>query len=281
VPAAGRYVIEATTVGAGGTGAFSLSVVKERAPYLPQSIGQFRRDSATSIGIGTTTPDSEVVFKATVTDPNPLDSVRLQVEVVDTTSPFSGTPNDSGSFVGVGQTASVLRDSLKENKGFHWQARTCDKTRRCSSWAIFGGNSETAPDFRVNAIPENPTIDALSLNQFNGAAAIPVAGGTGGGLGSAQTVTFKATVSDVDPGDVLVLEVEAQTTGTTFDGVTNLYRGTGVASGSTAAAAAGYSVPLLQANYHWRARACDQTARCSAWVSFGVNAESATDFHVP
>jgi hypothetical protein len=88
-------------------------------------------------------------------------------------------------------------------------------------------------------------------------------------------------VTDPDPGDAIVLEVEVKPTGTAFDGTTNLYRGTGVASGSTAAAAAGYSVPLLQANYHWRARACDQTARCSAWVSFGGNAESATDFHVP
>ena len=281
VPAAGRYVIEATTVGAADTGAFHLSVVKERAPNRPQAIGQFRRDSATSIGIGTTTPQSEVVFKATVTDPNPLDSVRLELEVVDTTSPFSGTPNDSGSFVGVGQTAWVRRTGLAENAGFHWQARTCDKTARCSSWLSFGVNSEAAPDFRVNAIPENPTIDSLSLNQFNGAAVIPVGGGTGGGLGSAQTVTFKATVTDPDPGDAIVLEVEVKPTGTAFDGTTNLYRGTGVASGSTAASAAGYSVPLLQANYHWRAHACDQTARCSAWVSFGSNAESVADFHVP
>jgi len=282
VPAAGRYVIEATTVGAADTGAFSLSVVKELAPNRPQAIGQFRRDSATSIGIGTTTPESEVVFKATVTDPNPRDSVRLQLEVVDTTSPFSGTPNDSGSFVGVGQTAWVHRTGLAENAGFHWQARTCDKTKRCSSWLSFGVNSEAASDFRVNGIPENPTIDALSLNQFNGAAMIPVGGGTGGGLGSAQTVTFKAMVSDVDPGDALVLEVEVQPTGTAFDGTTNLYRGTGVASGSTAAAAAGYSVPLLQASYHWRAHACDQTSRCSAWVSFGGNADpGGTDFHVP
>jgi hypothetical protein len=283
-PAPGRYVIEATTVGAADTGAFSLSVVKERAPNLPQAIGQFRRDSATSIGIGTTTPQSEVVFKATVIDPNPLDSVRLELEVVDTTSPFSGTRNDSSSFVGVGQTAWVPHPGLAENKGFHWQARTCDKTGRCSSWAIFGGNSEAAPDFRVNAIPENPTIDAFSLNQFNGANVIPVGGGTGGGFGSAQTVTFKATVSDVDPGDMLVLEVEAKPTNSAFDGATNLYRGTGIASGGTAAAAAGYSVPLLQANYHWRARACDQTGRCSAWVSFGGNSDAGTaetDFHVP
>jgi hypothetical protein len=210
--------------------------------------------------------------------------VRLELEVVDTTSPFSGTPSHAGSFVGVGQTAWVRVTGLTENAGYHWRARTCDKTLRCNSWVSYGGNSDAVSDFLVNAIPENPTIDALSLNQFNGAAAIPVGAGTGGGLGSAQTVTFKATVSDVDPGDMLVLEVEVKPTGTAFDGTTNLYRGTGVASGSPAAAAAGYSVPLLQANYHWRARACDETSRCSAWVPFGGNSDvvtAATDFHVP
>jgi hypothetical protein len=37
-------------------------------------------------------------------------------------------------------------------------------------------------------------------------------------------------------------------------------------------------------NYHWRARACDQTGRCSAWAPFGGNSDvvtAATDFHVP
>ena len=285
VPAMGRYVIEATTVGAADTGAFSLSVVRERAPSLPQSIGQLRRDSTTSIGIGTTTPDSVAVFKATVNDPNLRDSVRLELELVEVSSPFSGTTSHQSGFVRVGQTAWIRATGLNENAGYHWRARTCDKTSRCSAWLSFGGNSDAAPDFLVNAIPENPTIDAFSLNQFNGAVPIPVGGGTGGGIGSAQTVTFKATVTDVDPGDILVIDVEAQSTGTAFDGTTNVYRGTGVASGSTAAAAAGYSVPLLGGtNYHWRARACDQTSRCSAWVPFGGNSDAitaATDFHVP
>ena len=53
-----------------------------------------------------------------------------------------------------------------------------------------------------------------------------------------------------------------------------------VPSNNTAVSSAGYSA-LLTTNYHWRARACDQTGRCSAWVSFGGNAENATDFHVP
>jgi hypothetical protein len=219
------------------------------------------------------------VFRAVLNDPNPRDSVRLEVELVDV-STLSTVSRQSG-YVAVGQTAWIRATGLAENAGYSWRGRACDKTSRCSAWQNFGANLAAAADFFVNRVPENPTIDASSLNQFNGAAVIPVGGGTGGGLGSAQTVTFKATVSDPDPGDVLVLEVESQSTGTAFDGTTNLYRGTGVASGSTAVAAAGYTVPLLGANYHWRARACDQTSRCSAWVSFGGNAESATDFSVP
>ena len=280
-PAAGRYVIEATTAAPAATGAFSLSAVREQAPNLPQSILQFHADSVTSVSIGVVDTQNVIVLKSTVNDPNPRDSVRLEVELVDVSSPFSGTASHQSAYVGVAKTAWIRATGLTENASYHWRARTCDKTLRCSAWLSFGGNSDAVADFVVNAIPENPTIDALSLNQFNGATAIPVGSGTGGGLNSAQTVTFKATVTDPDPGDVLVLEVESQPTSTAFDGTTNQYRGTGVASGSTAAAAAGYSVPLLQANYHWRARACDQTARCSAWVPFGGNAESATDFHVP
>jgi hypothetical protein len=284
-PAMGRYVIEATTVGAADTGAFSLSVVKERTPNLPQSIGQFRGDSTTTIGIGATTPESAAVFKATLNDQNVRDSVRLELEVVAVSSPFSDTASHQSNLVGVGQTAWIRVSGLTENAGYHWRARTCDKTLRCSSWVPFGGNSDAASDFLVNAIPEDPAIEAFSLNQFNGATAIPVGGGTNGAPGSAQTVTFKATVTDVDPGDVLVLDVEVKPTDKAFDGTTNLYRGTGVASGSTAAASAGYSVPLFGANdYHWRARTCDQTGRCSAWVPFGGNSDAVTadtDFHVP
>ena len=62
-------------------------------------------------------------------------------------------------------------------------------------------------------------------------------------------------------------------------------RDTGVSSGGTASVAVNFTAPLLgSTNYHWRARACDQTNRCSAWASFGGNSDvvtAATDFHVP
>ncbi|HEY3279871.1 MAG TPA: hypothetical protein VGJ83_05110 [Gemmatimonadales bacterium] len=284
VPASGQYLIEATTAAAGATGAFTLSAVRERAPSAPQSAGQFRKDSSTAIAVGSVTPQDTVVFKATVNDSNPRDSVRLGIEVAPLGSAFSNSPSHQGSFVAVtpgGRIVAVRASGLSENTGYHWQARTCDKTNRCSPWQAFGLNVETAPDFSVNAIEEDPALDSVSLGQFNGAAAIPVGGGTGGGLGSSQTVTFKALVTDNDPGAVIKLEVEVQPTGTAFNGSTNLYPGAGVISNNTASTSAGYTVPLLAANYHWRAHACDQTGRCSAWVPFGQNAENVTDFHVP
>ena len=113
---------------------------------------------------------------------------------------------------------------------------------------------------------------------------MPVGGGTMGTVGMNVTVTFKGGVTDPDPGDLISIEVEYKLTSTAFDGTSNLARGTGVSSGGTAAVAVIITVPLLTENYHWRARACDQTNRCSAWVPFGGNSDvvtAATDFHVP
>jgi len=281
VPAAGRYVVHATTAGVGSTGAFQLLVVRERAPTVPLALGQFRGDSATAIAAGAVTTQNVAVLKATVNDPNARDSVRLEVEMAPVSSPFGNAPTHQSLFYAAGQTAAVRVTGLTENVGYHWQGRTCDKTGRCSAWVSFGGNAESAPDFLVNAVAEDPTLDGVSLNQLNGTAQIPVGSGTGGGLGSTQTVTFRGVVADIDPGDVILLEVEAKTVGNAFNG-TGTSRGNAVASGGTAFVAIPFQAPLLGSDaYHWRARACDQAGRCSAWISFGNNAESATDFSVP
>jgi BACON domain-containing protein len=291
VATAGRYVIEVTSTNPAETGAFTLSAVKERAPSPPQSALQFRKDSTTAIGVGTITLQDTVVFKATVNDPNPGDSVRLEVEVIQTVSTFLGDATDSSAFVSVASGARQVAvrvppagsPGLQDNASYHWQARTCDKTARCSAWLGFGQNADTAVDFVVNALLQDPVLDSVSLNQYNGTSTtpLPVGQGTGGGLGSTQTVTFKGIVTDPDPGDDIVLEVEVKATGAAFNG-SGLLRGAGVKSGSIAAASFSTTVDLLVTkSYHWRAHACDQTGRCSAWVSFGNNAESATDFQVP
>ena len=90
-------------------------------------------------------------------------------------------------------------------------------------------------------------------------------------------VTFRAGVTDPDPGDLILIEVEVKPNTTGFNG-SGLTPGSGVSSGGTASVSQSFTVPLLFNDpYHWRARACDQTGLCGPWVPFG----SSPDFHVP
>jgi hypothetical protein len=277
VSTAGRYVIEVTSANPGETGAFTLTAVKERAPSAPQSAGQFRKDSSTAIGVGGVTPQDTVVFKATLNDPNPSDSVRLEVEAAPVGSAFSNLATHQGSLVAVapgGRIVAVRASALSENTAYHWQARTCDKTGRCSAWLGFG-NPDPAADFFVNAVPETPAFTSAP-NQFGpGGGAIQPGGGTGGS--GSVIVTFRAGVTDPDPGDLILIEVEVKPNTTGFNG-SGLTPGSGVSSGGTASVSQSFTVPLLFNDpYHWRARACDQTGLCGPWVPFG----SSPDFHVP
>ena len=280
VTTTGRYVLEATTRDSGETGAFTLSAVKERAPSPPQSAGQFREDSTTPIATGGVTPEDRVVFRATLNDPNPGDSVRLEVEAVPLGSNFTNTnPTHRSGFFAVAPAGRVVavRDLLSgllldENFGYHWQARTCDQTGRCSAWVSFGQNAEAAPDFFVNAIQEDPPVPT-SIGQFQaGGAPIPVGGNSGGG-----NVVLLGTVSDPDPGDQVRLEVEAVTVGTTFNNTAT----NASAFGAPNRVASTTGPATLLFSYHWQARTCDQTGRCSAWVSFPQptpNPESSADY---
>lgn len=282
VTAPGQYVIEATTRDSGETGAFTFSAVKELTPN-PPAAGQFRANGTTAIGVGAITPESTVVFKATLNDPNPFDSVRLELEL---TNVATGITIDSSAFVPRGTPVALSVNGLTDNDGYHWRARTCDKTTRCSTWFNFGGNVDPAVDFFVNSVPEPPAAPG-SPDQFNGVGTTPMppGGGTGGGLGSNQTVTFRALVTDFDPGDMISLEVEVKDVGAAFNGVGTTL-GVAVSSGSTAAVSVIIQAPVFgQTNYYWRVRACDQASQCGTWVSFGGTAGDSpprvTDFHVP
>ena len=133
------------------------------------------------------------------------------------------------------------------------------------------GNPARVPvRFDILRPPELPT----GLGQFksNGTTVIPI-----GGVTDESVVTLQATVTDLDAGDMLKIQVEVQPVGTTF---TNTPTGTStaaVASGSVATVAVGGLVDDI--GYHWQVRTCDQTSRCSGWVSFGGNSETAADFY--
>jgi len=274
VSTAGRYVVEVTSTNPGETGAFTLSAVKERAPSLPQAIQQLRGDSATPIGSGLITPESLAVFKGTVHDVNPGDSVRLEIELLETGSAFTGPSNYQSAYVGVDQTAWIRVPGLRENAPYHWRAQTCDKTLRCSGWLDYG-NPDPAVDFYVNARPEDPPIPT-SIGQFTLGGA-PIALGTSAG---GSSVVLSGTVSDPDPGDQVRLEVEAVTvplSGNNFNNTATAVSPFGTPN--RVASATGPATVLF--SYHWQVRTCDQTGRCSAWVSFPQptpNPETSADY---
>jgi hypothetical protein len=156
IPATGQYLIEATSAGPGETGRLWIWLTRELAPNAPQALGQFRMDGVTGIGIGTTTPENAVVFNGTINDPNAADSVRLEIELEPLGSPFTFARTHQSGFApvrGGSARASVTANGLTNNTGYHWQARTCDRTDRCSAWITFGENAESAADFTVSIPP--------------------------------------------------------------------------------------------------------------------------------
>lgn len=151
IAATGEYTIEATTADAGASGSYSLSIVRELPPGAPQAIRQFKKNGNTAIAIGDTTTEDEVVFKGTVSDPNDADTVRLEIELEPLGSPFTNAPTHQSGWIATRNNNVVVSvpAGLVNTTSYHWQARTCDRTGRCSTWLSFGGNPETAADFTM------------------------------------------------------------------------------------------------------------------------------------
>src|SRR2546430_1826083 len=78
---AGTYLIEATSAASGETGRFTLSVTRPRAPTGPTTLAQLRADSLTAVPPGGSTDQATIVLRGVLADPDPQDSLRLEVEV--------------------------------------------------------------------------------------------------------------------------------------------------------------------------------------------------------
>jgi Big-like domain-containing protein/invasin-like protein len=259
-----------TDFNAGGA-AFHVAVPQPPAAIGPA--GQFARDSLTLIATGGTADTSVVVLKAVVTDPDPGDQLRLQVEVRPAGTPFgTNTPTDSSAVVTSGATAAIRVGGLSDGVGYHWQARVADQTGRAGPWTSFGGNAESAADFTVRVAHAPSTPTALGQFKSNGTTAISVGGTTNEG-----TVIFNATVSDPDAADSLRLAVEVKPIGVPF---TNTPDASSQLVGNGGQAAVTIGGRTDNTAYHWQARTRDNTERVSPWVSFGANADTAADFKV-
>jgi hypothetical protein len=150
LPHSGTYTLEVTTVGDGPTtGAFTLRASRPRAPTGADSLGQFRADSATTIAVGGTSPEPGFVVRGVPVDPDPLDSLTLEVEVQTVGTTFTGEPTTTTSLVASGRRGVARVTGLVDATSYHWRARAVDQTGRATAWRSFGGNPESAADLRV------------------------------------------------------------------------------------------------------------------------------------
>ena len=129
-----------TSFGANAEGDGDFRVGVPEAPNDPTDLGQFKSDGSTPIAVADSTDERTVVLAGTVEDIDPIDQLRLEVEVREIGTPFTGTPTGSSVQVASGGVAEVTITGLADDAPSHWRARTIDQTGRTSSWISFGGN---------------------------------------------------------------------------------------------------------------------------------------------
>lgn len=249
---------------------FGVDAVAE-PPADPASLAQLKSDGTTAIGVGATTDETTVIFQATLGDPDPGDSIRLEVERQPVGTAFTGTATGASTGVTGGGTARVTLSGQLADLSYHWQARALDHGGLTSAWVSFGANPEVQTDYRIE-IPAAPNAPS-GLGQFlqNRQTAIPV-----GGTTTQSTVVIKATVTDPNAADQIRLEVEVREVGVAFSDTATAPASALVANGGTAEVSL-TGLPTGK-DYHWQARAVDQSGRAGPWVSFGANAETDVDF---
>lgn len=266
LPRNGTYAIEVTSAAARDSGTFTLRLVHPRLPAAPNGLDQRLPDSVTSLAPGATLYQSNIVLRAVVADPDRVDSLHLEAEVRPLGTPFTSPNIPDGAPVANGAAAWVAVSGLSNKTAYHWRVRAADNTGRSGPWSTYGGN----PDFTVNILhpPNAPTT--LGQARPDGSGIV-----TGGTIDT-NVVILAGVVSDADPGDTLRLVVEVRPVGIDFLAPTD--SSAPAVNGGALQVAVG---PLPgSTSYHWQARAVDQTGNVSAWVSYGGNAETATDFAV-
>jgi hypothetical protein len=258
--------------GGNGEAEPDFAVAVQEIPASPTGLGQYRSDATTPIAVGGATQEPTVVISGTVSDPDPTDLMRLEVEMRPVGIAFSNAPTGSSVMVPAGNEALANITGLTDNTSYHWQVRTVDQDGAASTWVAFGGNAETEADFSVT-VPGQPSAPTAA-NQLRGDST------TGILLGSTideTVVVFSANLTDPDPGDQVRLELELRPATDNFIGLPTATSPL-VTNGSTA------FVRVTNVGddtgYHWRVRAVDDGGAAGAWVSFGANPDGDVDFAV-
>ncbi|MDD5732064.1 MAG: hypothetical protein PHU42_04195, partial [Patescibacteria group bacterium] len=127
----------------------------------PSAINQYKTDGTTVITQGTgQTNQSQVVFKATATDPDG-NTYRLEVEVIPNANSYVNGATCVSSFVASGSEASTgACGTLTNGVSYKWQYRLVDVYGAATAWTAFGASD---PDFTADT--SSPTV---TINQAGG-----------------------------------------------------------------------------------------------------------------
>jgi len=162
-----------TAFGGNGDGDTDFRTAIPQAPVAPAALAQFRSDATTPVLLGGTVPERTMVFSGTVADPDQGDLLRMEVEIRPVGVPFTGVPTGSSVQVASGQTAAVTIAGINDDIAYHWQARATDQSGTSSAWVSFGGNVESATDFRIAVPATRLAFDVQPTNNAAGATIAP------------------------------------------------------------------------------------------------------------
>ena len=189
----------------------------QRAPELPDVLGQYGIDGTTAITLGGLTTERTVILRGVLRDPDAGDSLRMEAEIQSLGIPFSNVPNAVSAQVLAGASGNAAATGLSDYTSYHWQARTVDRTGLRSAWVSFGGNTESEADLRVvlpptrlafltepshtaSAAPITPAVRVAvqdaggsTLSYFNGSITVALSSNPSGGI-----LTGTATVNAVN-----------------------------------------------------------------------------------
>lgn len=231
-------------------------------PDLPFSMGQFKTNLVTQIGVGGSTAEGMIALSGWVNDPEG-GRCALEVEVKPVATPFDGTGLSAGPFAQNYTRTAVI---VPVGPGsYHWRARVADRFGAVSGWVAYGLNSDAVPaaaDFvavyGANASPYPPSN--LRQYRLNGTTPIPYGEST-----PESGLVVNGYVTDPDFGSAVLLQVEIRPAGTPFLNVP-MAMGALLSSGSTASVRIDALRPGT--TYRWQARCVDPQGAASSWIEF-------------
>jgi hypothetical protein len=231
-------------------------------PNPPVGISQHDDATGPSEPVGYLDAEGCMVIQATVSDPNPLQVVSLQVELKPVGTEFDGNPTVLGPWVAGGTPTRVTITGLTTGI-YHWRACTRDSGGALSRWIYFGYNLESETDFSVNTTVNQSPDDPTMMVQFtsDGVTGIPT-----GSMTVEDGITLRATA--LDPGqNPWKLQVELSPTGNPINGIVAAESDLVISGTEASVSIAG----LVDGSWFWRARAVDESGAVSEWVSSGGN----------